>query len=177
MGMGAQCALRGMIAAVMVLLGLAFIAWTGGPVDAAETAQSSAEAVLVVDGKIAGGKPAAFDLALLKSLPAVTIKTMTPWTDGEVAFQGVRLRDLLDRLGAEGDAVIAAAVDDYQAVIPNEDFRDYDVIVAYAMNGALMPPDNKGPLWIVYPLSEHPGLQKDLYYSRSVWQLNRLTVQ
>ena len=170
--MGAQRALRGTITAVMVLLGLAFIAWSGGKVDAAET-----EAVLVVDGKIAGGKPAAFDLALLKSLPPVTIKTTTPWTDGEIVFQGVRVRDLLDKLGAEGKAVIAAAVDDYQATIPMEDFRDYDVIVAYAMNGAPMPPDNKGPLWIIYPLSEHPVLQKDLYFSRSVWQLNRLTVQ
>jgi len=170
--MGAQRALRGTITAVMVLLGLAFIAWNGGKVDAAET-----ETVLVVDGKIAGGKPASFDLALLKSLPPVTIKTMTPWTDGEIAFEGVRVRDLLDKLGADGNAVIAAAVDDYQAKIPMEDFRDYDVIVAYAMNGAPMPPDNKGPLWIIYPLSEHPGLQKDLYFSRSVWQLNRLTVQ
>jgi hypothetical protein len=167
--MGAQRVLRGTITAVMILLGLAFIVGSG--------AATETEALLVVDGKIAGGKPAAFDLALLKSLPAVTVTTMTPWTDGEIAFQGVRLRDLLEHLGAKGDAVVAAAVDDYQATIPIEDFRDYDVIVAYAMNGVAMTPDNKGPLWIVYPLSGHPGLQKDLYYSRSVWQLNRLTVQ
>ncbi len=47
----------------------------------------------------------------------------------------------------------------------------------YAMNGKPLPLDDKGPLWVIYPYSEHSGLQKDLYFSRSVWQLNRLTVQ
>jgi hypothetical protein len=51
------------------------------------------------------------------------------------------------------------------------------VIVAYTMNGKPLRPDDKGPLWIIYPYSEYNALQKDLYFSRSVWQLNRLTVQ
>ena len=46
----------------------------------------------------------------------------------------------------------ADAVDDYRITIPLEDIRDYDVIVAYAMNGRPLPRD-------------------------AVWQLNRLTVQ
>jgi len=102
---------------------------------------------------------------------------MTPWTDGENLFEGVRLRDLLARLGAQGNAVLADAVDDYAVKIPMEDIRDYDVIVAYAMNGKPLPLDDKGPLWVIYPYSEYFGLQKDLYFARSVWQLNRLTVQ
>ena len=57
------------------------------------------------------------------------------------------------------------------------DIRDYDVIIAYAMNGKPLQADDKGPLWIVYPFSAHSELQKDLYFARSVWQLKRLTVQ
>jgi len=132
-------------------------------------------AMLVVDG--AATKPAAFDLDQLKALPATTVTTMTPWSEGENKFEGVRLRDLLDHLGAKGTSVIASAVDDYQSVIPMEDVRDYDVIVAYAMNGKPLPLDDKGPLWIIYPYSAHSELQKDIYFARSVWQLKRLTVK
>jgi hypothetical protein len=51
------------------------------------------------------------------------------------------------------------------------------VIIAYAMDGKPLPPDDKGPLWIIYPFSQVPALQRDLYFARGVWQLNRLTVQ
>ncbi|VFB10773.1 oxidoreductase molybdopterin binding subunit [Aeromonas salmonicida] len=33
---------------------------------------------------------------------------------------------------------------------------------------------NKGPLWIIYPLSEYPELNKEVYHSRMVWQLTAL---
>jgi hypothetical protein len=157
-------------------IGVAMTGWSVSSGIAAE-AVTPEGTILVIDGAIAGGKPAAFDLAALKSLPVTRITTMTPWTDGENLYEGVRIRDLLERLGARGTAVLADAVDDYQVPIPMDDIRDYDVIVAYAMNGRPLPVDDKGPLWVIYPYSEHYGLQKDLYFSRSVWQLNRLTVQ
>ena len=157
-------------------IGLAAIGWSVSPIVVAEAA-TPAETILVIDGQVAGGEPAAFDLATLKSLPVTRVTTMTPWTDGENLYEGVRIRDLLEHLGAAGNAILADAVDDYQVKIPMEDIQDYDVIVAFAMNGKPLPEDDKGPLWIIYPYSEHSVLQKDLYFSRSVWQLNRLTVQ
>jgi hypothetical protein len=175
--MKSRAAFRGVITAMMLLLGTAMgltaLMPPGGSVAAAE----SAAPLLVVDGAVIDGKAVAFDLTQLKSLPSITVKTMTPWTDGENEFEGVRLRDLLEHLGAKGREVIAAATDDYAATIPMEDIAGYDVIVAYAMNGKPMPSDNKGPLWVIYPFSSYHGLQKDLYYARCVWQLTRLTVQ
>ncbi len=167
---------RGALAGMLMGIAIAGIGWSLLPSVAAQ-AETPAGTVLVIDGTIAGGKPAAFDLAALQSLPVTRITTMTPWTDGENLYEGVRIRDLLDRLGAKGNAVVADAVDDYAVKIPMEDIQDYDVIVAYAMNGKPLPRDDKGPLWVIYPYSEHSGLQKDLYFARSVWQLNRLTVQ
>jgi hypothetical protein len=157
-------------------IGIAATGWSAASCAAAEAATPQAETILVIDGNLSAGEPVAFDLARLKSLPLTTITTATPWTEGENRFEGVRIRDLLERLGAGGRGVVADAVDDYRIAIPLEDIRDYDVIIAYAMNGKPLPLDDKGPLWIVYPFSEHFGLQKDLYFSRSVWQLNRLTV-
>jgi len=136
--------------------------------------------ILVIAGKIAATNAdgtAEFDLALLKSLPEVTIKTVTPWTEGEHDFAGVRLRDLLARIGAGSDAVTASAADDYQVSIPAEDFGTRDVIVAYALDGKPLPVEDKGPLWIVYPFSSEPSLQKDIYFARCVWQLKRLQVE
>jgi len=167
---------RGAIAGMLMGIGFAAVGWSGASRAASETA-TPLGTVLVIDGKVAGGKPVAFDLGKLKSLPVTRVTTMTPWTDGENFFEGVRVRDLLDRLGAAGTMLLADAIDDYQTPIPMEDVRDYDVIIAYAMNGKPLPRDDKGPLWIIYPYSEHSRLQKDLYFSRSVWQLNRLTVQ
>ncbi len=87
------------------------------------------------------------------------------------------MRDLLARLGAEGRSVMATGIDEYRIEIPIKDFQDYDVIIAYAEDGVALRPDNKGPLWIVYPFTANPELKKDLYFSRSVWQLTGLTVR
>jgi hypothetical protein len=168
-------AFRGTITGLLIGLGaIGGLACSCIPV---HTAAAETSTVLVVDGALADGKPAAFDLAQLKSLPSTKVKTTTPWSEGDNTFEGVRVRDLLDRLGAKGSAVLVAAVDDYQSLIPMEDIRDYDVIIASAMNGKPLPLDDKGPLWIIYPFSAHAVLQKDLYFARSVWQLNRLTVR
>jgi hypothetical protein len=167
--------IRGVIAGPLLGLGLVATGWTASSSIPAQAARS--DTILVIDGDATGGKPMALDLAQLKTLPATTITTATPWTEGENRFDGVRLSDLLAYLGAGEATVIAAAVDDYRITIPSEDIRYYDVIIAYAMNGKPLPLDDKGPLWIIYPFSGNFGLQKDLYFARAVWQLNRLTVQ
>jgi len=168
--------LRGILTAMLMGIGIVAIGSIGPARVAAETV-AQAGPVLVIDGKTSDGKAVTFDLAALKSMPVTKITTMTPWTDGENLYEGVRVRDLLERVGAEGTTLLADAVDEYTSRIPIEDVRDYDVIVAYTMNGKPLRADDKGPLWIIYPYSEYNALQKDLYFSRSVWQLNRLTVQ
>jgi hypothetical protein len=168
--------IRGAIAGMLMGIGIAMAGWNTPSGLAAENV-TPASTVLVVDGAVTGGRPVAFDMALLKSLPVTRITTTTPWTEGENLYEGVRVRDLLERVGGKGTVLLADAVDDYRIPIPMDDVRDYDVIVAYAMNGKALPLDDKGPLWVIYPYSQHFALQKDLYFSRSVWQLNRLTVQ
>ena len=170
-------AFRGTMIGTVAGLCLAVIGWAACPDAAAETTASTKTGLLRVDGTVAGGKAVTVDLATLKSLPAITVKTTTPWTDQEDAFEGVLVRDLLDHFGAKGSSVVAYALDDYMVTIPMEDFRDYDVIIAYAIDGKPLPLDDKGPFWIIYPFSATSALQTDIYFSRSVWQLNRLTVQ
>ena len=96
-------------------------------------------------------------------------------TDFHTVEQGER--DLLKKLGAEGDEVIASALNDYIVEIPMTDFTEFDVIVAYSMDGQPLRRNDKGPLWIVYPRDQHQALQDIRFDYRWVWQLSRLEVQ
>ena len=35
---------------------------------------------------------------------------------------------------------------------------------------------DRGPLWLIYPWSQHETLQRELYYSRSIWQIREIIV-
>ena len=140
--------------------------------------------ILTVSGAIAYGNDdrsdgpvARWDRAMLEQLEQVTIKTTTDWTDGISVFKGPRVQDILDRVGAEGDEVLATAINDYQVSIPISDFADYPVILAMTLDGRPLSRRDKGPLWIVYPRSDYPELQKPENNTKWIWQLKELIVQ
>ncbi|SIT87032.1 molybdopterin-dependent oxidoreductase [Pontibaca methylaminivorans] len=128
-------------------------------------------------GRIAEYGAAEFDRAMLEALPKLVLETSTVVTDGVHRFSGFLMRDLLDRLGAEGETVTATALNDYSVDISMSDFHDFDVIVAMEMDGAPLARDDKGPLWIVYPRDDHAVLQDIRYDYRWVWQLSELHVK
>jgi len=134
------------------------------------------EVILQVTGEVTGGA-AELDRQALDALPQVTLETSTVVTDGVHSFTGFLMRDLLEQLAAEGEQVIATALNDYVVDIPMADFYDFEVIVAYRMNGEPLRRNDKGPLWIVYPRDDYEALQDIRYDYRWVWQLSRLEVQ
>ena len=62
----------------------------------------------------------------------------------------------LDRL----ETVRFTAANDYFVDIPTSDFRDYDAILAMEADGKKLSRREKGPLWLMYPISDHPELQR-----------------
>lgn len=142
--------------------------------------------VLEVRGAIANGNDdsdgngnviARFDMAMLQALPSVRLKTSTSVTDGAHLFEGVLVRDVLDRVGAKGTTVTATAPNDYAVDIPLSDFRRFDTIIAYRKDGEPLSRSDKGPLWIVYPRDEKAELQDIRYDYRWVWNLEALKVR
>lgn len=117
-----------------------------------------------------------FDMEMLKALPAATFETTTPWTDGVTHFEGVLVRDVLDKVGATGATATAVALNDYQFEIPTDDFDQYSVMLAYQMNGEQLRIRDKGPLWIVYPIDDHTELQNEQTHNKMVWQLRELII-
>lgn len=111
----------------------------------------------------------------LLAMDAIDVETDNDYISETATFTGPRLRDLL---GAENlapeDQIEVTALNDYQTVIPAEEVMNYDVIVAVHMNGEPMSVREKGPYWVIYPMSEFPELQDPGFNDRLVWQLSRV---
>lgn len=138
------------------------------------------DVVLAVAGSIGltnHGDEAHLDAAMLAALPRAQLTTHTSVTDGLQTFEGFLGRDLLDAVKADGETLVALALNDYRVEIPIEDFHAYDVLMADTMNGERLTRRDKGPLWIVYPRDAHTELQDIRYDYRWVWQLHRLEVE
>jgi hypothetical protein len=137
-------------------------------------------AMLAISGNVqlpSGSESVQFDRAMLEALPQTKIVTMTPWTDGEVIFEGPLLSAVLEQAGARGRELEATALNEYKIVIPFEDVTRYPVILALKMNGEHLRVRTKGPLWVIYPWNDYSELQSESYYSRSIWQLRSLNVR
>ena len=119
---------------------------------------------------------AEFDRAMLEALGMESFETTTPWYNGPVKFEGVRMQKLMQAVGAAGERVTAVALNDYTTDIPIADFERYGVLLALKRDGNEMPVRDKGPLFIVYPYDSRPELKSKIFYSRSAWQVVMLEV-
>ena len=119
-------------------------------------------------------KVMAFSRSDLEQLPQNRFKTTTIWTEGEIAFSGPSLKDVLAAVGLDGQSVEAVAVNDYKAVIPAKLIGDRFPIVATRRNGEAFGRREKGPLWIVFPFDRSEEFQRELVFSSSAWQVIEL---
>ncbi len=153
---------------------LRIAALVAGAVVWSAAAQASDETVLTVS---IGETENAYTLEDLRALPVTTIETTTIWTEGTQEFTGVSLHDLMAEQSIDDGTIRATAINDYSVEIPLADAVEGGPIVAYALNGEEMSRRGKGPLWVVYPYDSDPQYQSETYFSRSIWQLDRLTVE
>ena len=116
------------------------------------------------------------DRSALLKLPQVTISTTTLWTDGKSEFSGPLLKDILAAAGNSAKLISAIAANEYAVEIPLSDTQQYQVILALEKDGKSLSIREKGPLWVIYPWSDHEELRQDKYYSRSIWQLKRINL-
>jgi len=118
-----------------------------------------------------------FDRKEIEALGLHTLKTETPWTDGVVHFEGVKLKDFLLKAGIDGQAVTATAFDDYAISISPDIIEEYDPIVASRMNGEVMTLENKGPYWIMFDFEKFTEDQTQELRTYAVWHLIEFEVE
>ncbi|HTW96451.1 MAG TPA: molybdopterin-dependent oxidoreductase [Candidatus Methylomirabilis sp.] len=80
----------------------------------------------------------------------VTLFCVEGW-NVKILWQGVLVRDLLNQAKPKATAktVILTAADGYTTSFPLNYFYDKDIILAYKMNGATMPPERGFPFQLV----------------------------
>jgi len=148
--------------------------------DAAELGQPEGRPVLIVSGNISvtnSDEGAAFDIAMLEALGTESFETMTPWYDEPVTFEGVPMTALMEAVGADGETILAVALNDYSSEVPISDFAEHGTILALKRDGEYMPIRDKGPIFIVYPYDRDEKLQNQIYYARSAWQVHKIVVK
>lgn len=139
----------------------------------------SGQVVLRVSGAVqhvnADGM-AQFDRAMLEGLDWVEVTTFTSFTDGAQSFAGPTLASVLRAVGATGATIRASAINDYTVEIPVAHAETHGVILAMDHNGAAMRVRDKGPIWVVYPLSESEA-EKKPFDGEMIWQLVEMRIE
>lgn len=162
----------------LIVMLLSFVVST--QVWAGEFSKPAGKILLTLSGNIENtnedGK-AVFDIASLEKLGMVSFQTTSPWYNGRTTFTGIPLQKLMDYVGAKGTVVKVTAINDYSTVIPLNDFKQYNAILALKVNGEYMRIRDKGPLFIVYPYDSMPELNNQIFYSRSAWQVSAMNIE
>ena len=142
--------------------------------------QAVAETALTITGRYASGAQVVIQYSIddLKALDQTGYDTINDFVEVPTRFSGPLLRDVLAPLTLSQDATLEmTALNDYQFDMPLTDAINYDVIVALEQNGATMSIRENRPLWIIYPMSDHPELQAPIYNSRLIWLLTDIEVK
>jgi len=123
------------------------------------------------------GEQVMLSAADLMAVPQATVNTENEFVDAMTAFEGPLGRDVLALVGEGGSIVVLTAVNDYAVEVPLKDFMNYDVIFAMSADGEVFSRRDKGPIWVVYPMSDHAELQDPVYNARLIWQLVKVEIK
>lgn len=112
------------------------------------------------------------------ALDQVTMNTTNEFVDDITAFTGPLARDVVALLeGKAGDMVVLTAVNDYSIEVPVSDFFEYDVVFAHSADDTRLSARDRGPIWVVYPMSDNPELRDPTFNARLIWQLVRVEIK
>ena len=113
----------------------------------------------------------------LLAMEQFTVHTENEFVDGLAEFTGPLVRDVIALLGAAEIGMLRlTAVNDYAVEVPISDILDYDVIFALSQNGERFSIRDKGPIWMIYPMTDNVELQDRVYNDRLIWQLVKVDV-
>ncbi|WP_374397311.1 molybdopterin-binding oxidoreductase [Aeromonas media] len=137
--------------------------------------------ILKVTGNLDSANPADgevdFDMAMIQALPQHEIVTSNPWVDKPHKYVGPKLADVLTAVKANGKSITLTALNSFQIRINWDKVRQYDPILAWQDDGVTMRVRDKGPLWFILPLDQHPELKRSEFTDMMIWQLSAIDIQ
>jgi hypothetical protein len=161
----------------LLCLAVAAPVLVGGPAFGQSSAATAGPVVLSLEGQVTGG-PRDFTLAALEAIGMETVITTTPWTRGPQEFSGVPLGRLLTTTGNQDTQLLQAeALNRYTVALPAGDAWDNGALLATRLGGEVMRVRDRGPIWLVFPWSSRPELDRSEMHERAIWQLRRIRLQ
>ncbi len=113
----------------------------------------------------------------LLAMEQFSVHTENEFVDGLAEFTGPLARDVIALLDAlEITTLRLTAVNEYIIEVPVSDILDYDVIFAMSQNGERLSIRDKGPIWVIYPMTDNVELQDRIYNDRLIWQLVKVDI-
>ncbi len=124
----------------------------------------------VVDDQ--GEVVASLDEDGLAALGMVEATIEEPWLEEDIAFRGVWMADLLERLDLTDRTVHLHAIDDYEVTFRPGDLEPGDALLAVRADGEPIPIAEGGPIRLVF-LDDGIGANRDLW----IWSIDVLTAR
>ena len=117
------------------------------------------------------------DEAALAALPQVEFETATPWTLGTHRYRGPTLKSVLAQQQVDSaSAIDVAALNGYQQRVDLSLFAKWPLTLVRYQDDKPLTRRNKGPLWLLVPLSAHPDMDVSAIHNNMVWQVIRIEV-
>ncbi|MCW2248170.1 hypothetical protein M2352_003804 [Azospirillum fermentarium] len=146
---------------------------------AAPSGPAPAQSAGIVVAQPGGAAARTLSSAEIEALPALRIRTATPWSEAS-DFDGPSLTEVLKLAGVlpagSGGTVVLGAADDYTVRIALADIERLKPILAYRQNGQPLSLRTRGPYWLIFPFDDTPAIQNDLWYYRAIWQITRIAL-
>lgn len=117
------------------------------------------------------------DEAALAALPQTEFETATPWTVGVHRYRGPDLKAMLAAQGvAEASVLDVVALNGYRQRVDLSLFAKVPLTLVRYQDDKPLTRRNKGPLWLLIPLSAHPEMDVSAIHNNMVWQTIRIEV-
>jgi hypothetical protein len=147
---------------LIIALCLAFMVL--GSICLAEVVKPEGKVVLTVKGPIANTNAEEgfeFDLEMLEGLGITEYKVKDPWL-GNKTYAGVTIAKILEYVGAPEEIAQVAAVakDGKEVIITGEEVAKYEIMLATKDGGKAIGSGLGGPVKLVFPYDDNPGLDK-----------------
>lgn len=111
----------------------------------------------------------------LSEFPQTEIATELPWLEGVTSFSGVQVAAIFEHMKIPIPKTMTfVALNDYQVEVVVEDIENYQPIIANRKNGNIMTVRDKGPFWLIFPLSQYPEINNTDYHAKMIWQLKEI---
>lgn len=156
-----------------VILFLVLCAWGA-------MAFASEQTILTISGHIQpadNSHEVNFTLDDLQKLPQQNYKTTNPWVNKPHQYQGPLLTDILKSVNAKSTRLTLVALNDYRVNMDLAKVLKYQPILAWSDDSKTMSVRERGPLWLMFPISRYPEeLKNTRFNSYMIWQLRKIIV-